>query len=38
MDGVVDTQQLLIATGWAVALFVGGFLYFRRAEHEYGLV
>lgn len=38
MHGVVDTQQLLIAAAWAVALFVGGFLYFRRAEHEYGLV
>lgn len=38
MYGVVDTQQLFVAAAWAVALFVGGFLYFRRAEHEYGLV
>ncbi|MBW3604526.1 MAG: ABC transporter permease [Actinobacteria bacterium] len=38
MYGVVDTQQLFVAAAWAVGLFVGGFLYFRRAEHEYGLV
>lgn len=38
IHGVVDPRQLLIATAWAVGLFVGGFLYFRRAENEYGLV
>ncbi len=38
MYGVVDLQQVAVAAMWAVALFVGGFLYFRRAEHEYGLV
>ncbi len=38
MYGVVDQQQLAVAAAWALALFVGGFWYFRRAEHEYGLV
>ena len=37
MHGVVDSQQLLIAAAWGLALFVGGFTYFRLAESEYGL-
>ncbi len=38
MYGVVDWRQVAIAAAWALALSVGGFLYFRRGEHEYGLV
>lgn len=38
MYGVVDPRQVMIAAAWAVGLSIGGFVYFRRAEHEYGLV
>jgi teichoic acid transport system permease protein len=33
-----DPTQWWTASAWAVALAIAGFVYFRRAEHEYGLV
>ena len=33
-----DPTKWLTASAWAVGLLVAGFLYFRRAENEYGLV
>jgi teichoic acid transport system permease protein len=38
MYHTVDPQQWWLAIAWTTALFVGGFLYFRAAESEYGLV
>jgi teichoic acid transport system permease protein len=38
IDGTYDLQKWLIASAWAVGLLLAGFLYFRRAESEYGLV
>jgi teichoic acid transport system permease protein len=33
-----DPSQWWLAIAWTAVLFVGGFLYFRAAENEYGLV
>jgi teichoic acid transport system permease protein len=33
-----DPVQWWTASAWAVVLAIAGFVYFRRAEHEYGLV
>lgn len=34
----IDPSQWWMAIAWATVVFVGGFLYFRAAESEYGLV
>lgn len=38
IDGTTDPAKWYAASGWALALLIGGFLYFRHAEHEYALV
>jgi teichoic acid transport system permease protein len=38
IDNTFDPTKWWTASAWAVGLVVVGFLYFRRAEHEYGLV
>lgn len=34
----IDASQWWMAIAWTTVLFVGGFIYFRAAENEYGLV
>jgi teichoic acid transport system permease protein len=38
IDGAFDPVKWRTAGAWALALLVAGFLYFRHAESEYGLV
>jgi teichoic acid transport system permease protein len=38
IDGTYDPRKWWTASAWAVGLLIAGFLYFRRAESEYGLV
>jgi teichoic acid transport system permease protein len=38
LDGVFDPSKWWAASAWAAGLLITGFLYFRRAESEYGLV
>jgi teichoic acid transport system permease protein len=38
IDGVFDPVKWLTAGAWALGLVIVGFIYFRRAESEYGLV
>ena len=38
IHGTYVPQKWLTASAWAVGLLIAGFVYFRRAESEYGLV
>lgn len=36
MEGRVDGVDVVVALSWTLVLLLGGFLFFRRAEHRYG--
>lgn len=38
IEGTADPTKWWTASAWAAGLLIAGFLYFRRAESEYGLV